>query len=141
LSATCTARTRLAGAARERGGPLLENVRIAGARETGATANARVTLPDGDSGDLERLIVGCLTDRRSGAGGESYLRPYFVQDTVAAARSQDYTDAELRCFERKLEAFTDEEIAEHVSCDKAEPPPSTRRMAEALACSATSWPR
>jgi hypothetical protein len=196
----------------ERSGPMLENVRIDGARETGATANARATLPDGGSGDLqlrrvgdawrvdgyddglrhalaayltfeqlrmtaskpglnadgarecvvqrlddmpddrvgsyiyaavgergegadeelESLIVGCLTDPRSGRGGESYLRPYFVQDTVAAARGQDYTDAELRCFERKLEAFTDEEIAEHVSRDKANPPPSTVRMGEAL---------
>ena len=78
--------------------------------------------------DLERLIVGCLTDPLSGRGGESYLRPYFVQDTVAAARSQDYADAVLRCFERKLEAFTDEEIAEHVSRDKADPPPATFRM-------------
>jgi hypothetical protein len=82
--------------------------------------------------DHARPIVGCLTDPLSGSGGESYLRPYFVQDTVAAARSQEYTDAVLRCFERKLEAVTDEEIAEQVSRDEADPPPATHRMAAAL---------
>jgi hypothetical protein len=201
---------------RERNGPLLKDVRIDDARESSDTATARLTLPDGGSGELQlrrvddgwrvagydvallhalgsymtfeqvrmtasqpglnadgaracvaqrlddmpddslrsyvytavgarregiddvvTLIARCLADPRSGRGGQSYLRPYFVQDAVAAARRKGLTDAELRCFERKLGAFTDEEIAEHVARDKADPPPSTRRMAEALvACDA-----
>jgi hypothetical protein len=78
---------------------------------------------------LKKLIPECLTDPRSGSGGESYLRPYLEDDIVKAAQGEGYDSEAVECIRRKFASVSDRQILEHVTRDKSAPPPATEEIA------------